>query len=336
MTPITTLGIDIGKRSFHLIGRNADEQQIKKAKFSRTKLLEYLANLPPCLVAMEGCAGAHWLARKCRLFGHEVKLIPAQFVKPYVKSNKNDFIDADAICEAVGRPNMRFIAIKSEQQQIISAWCRIREGYVVEKTAVSNKIHAFLLEFGIARPKGKKTLNHLPELLEDAEVPFPDALREVIYTLYRDYLALKEKVKDVENRLGELVKTEPLAEKLQEIPGVGLITTALLIAKVGDGQQFKSGRDMAAWIGLVPRQYSTGGKDKLLGISKRGDSHLRRCLIHGARSVIQWHSETSSRWRNWLSRLQQTKAPNVVCVAMANKLARIAWAVMTKEARFQA
>ena len=162
MTTIATLGIDIGKRSFHVIGRDKHEKQVKKARFSRSKLIEFIANLSPCLIAMEGCAGAHWLGRKCKEYGHDVKLIPAQFVKPYVKSNKNDFIDADAICEAVGRPQMRFITLKTEQQQIISAWCRVRESYVVEKTAVSNKIHAFFLEFGIARSKGKKSLSEIP------------------------------------------------------------------------------------------------------------------------------------------------------------------------------
>jgi len=336
MTTIATLGIDIGKRSFHVIGRDENEKQVKKAKYSRQKLLKFIANIPPCLIAMEGCAGAHWLGRKCQEHGHQVKLIPAQFVKPYVKSNKNDFIDADAICEAVGRPQMRFITLKTEQQQIISAWCRIREGYVVEKTAVSNKIHAFFLEFGVSRSKGKRSLNEIPSILEDSEAPIPDGLREIISRLYDEYKALQQQIKQVETRLTELLKPEPLAEKLMEVHGVGLITTALLIAKVGDGKQFKNGRELAAWIGLVPRQYSTGGKDTLLGISKRGDSHLRRCLIHGARSIIQWHSESSQRWSSWLKKLQSTKPANVVCVALANKLARIVWAVMVKEPRFQA
>ncbi|GAB3032752.1 IS110 family RNA-guided transposase [Bowmanella dokdonensis] len=335
MTSIETLGIDLGKRSLHVIGWDEGEQQIKKAKFSRNKLLEFIAQLPPCTVAMEGCAGAHWLARKCQSSGHKVKLLPAQFVKPYVKSNKNDYIDAEAICEASRRPRMRFIQIKNEQQQLISAWCRIREGYVVQKNATSNKIHAFLLEFGVPQAKGKKTLNHLPELLEDANVSIPDALRVVLDTLYQDYKALKGQIQQVERHLAELLKTEPVAQRLQEIPGVGLITSALLIAKVGDGRQFKSARDMAAWIGLVPRQHSTGGKDTLLGISKRGNSQLRRCLIHGARSVIQWHQGRTDLWSGWLQRLKAHKAANIVCCALANKLARIAWAIMTSGQRFK-
>jgi transposase len=336
MTHIKTLGIDLGKTSFHVIGWDEREQQVKKAKFSRAKLIEFITHLPPCDIAMEGCAGAHWLGRKCQEHGHNVKLIPAQFVKPYVKSNKNDYIDAEAICEASSRPNMRFIQAKTEQQQIISAWCRVREGYVVQKNRVSNQAHAFLLEFGFPQKKGKKTMNNLMSLIEDAGSPIPHGLRAVLNTLYEEYKQLKAKISDAENRLAELLKTEHLAQKLLEIPGVGLMTTALLIAKVGDGKQFKSGRDMSAWIGLVPRQHSTGGKDTLLGISKRGDSHLRRCLVHGARSVIQWQRDKSNRWTRWLKTLQETKKPNVVVCAMANKLARIAWAVMTKDERFKA
>jgi len=334
MNPIKILGIDLGKSSFHVIGRDKHDIPIFRKKFSRTQLIEYLSNLPACLVAFEACGGAHWLGRKCQAMGHKVKLIPPQYVKPFVKGNKNDFIDAEAISEAATRPNMRFVSIKSEEAQVISAIYRIRQGYIKERTVCMNRIGSLLLEFGISLPRGHSKMRGLFSWLALQRCPFPPMLMQEVVGQHEYYLHLNIQIKEQDKKLIQLVKQHPLGALLKSIPGVGDMTASLCIANISSATDFKSGRNMAAWLGLVPRQHSTGGKPTLLGISKRGNKALRTLFIHGARAVMSKPEKVGKVYGDWLVRLRQTKSFNVATVALANKLARIAWAVMTTKQPF--
>lgn len=310
MSTIKVLGIDLGKSSFHVIGRDHSDNQILRKKCSRSTLIQFLHQTPPCIVAFEACGGAHWLGRQCELMGHKVKLIPPQYVKPFVKSNKNDFIDADAICEASTRPNMRFVSVKSEQAQIISAIHKARHGYIKDRTACMSRIGALLLEFGMALPTGHSAMKQLFHWLAQQPQTLPALLTQELVELHAYYLLLKS------------------------IPGIGDMTASLCIANISSVTDFKSGRNMAAWLGLVPAQYSTGGNPKLLGISKRGNKELRTLFIHAARAVMSRLDKTGKIYGDWLVNLRATKPFNVVTVALANKLARIAWAVMTTKQAF--
>jgi len=335
MTSIKTLGIDLGKHNFHLIGRNAQEHTVLRKKLSRAKLLQFITQLEPCTIAFESCGGAHWLARFCLQSGHQVKLIPPQFVKPYVKSNKNDFNDADAIAEASGRPGMRFVEPKPESSQVIAACHRIREGFVTERTAVMTRIGAILLEFGFALPKGHKTIKELFFwLAKQSGGRLPEALLHELQVSHEHYLYLNERIAAQDQKIKDWVKQDELCQLVKTIPGVGDMVASQLIAKVGNAQQFKNGRDMAASLGLVPRQYSTGDKTVLLGISKRGDKSLRCLFVHGARAVLSRLDSSSGPFTQWLKKLREKKPFNVACIALANKLVRIAWAVLTRRKAF--
>jgi transposase len=324
-----TIGIDLGKTIFHLVGLDSRGQVVVRKKFSRTQLLRFMANRPVCLVGMEACGGSHFLGRALREQGHDVRLMPAQYVKPYVKTNKNDFIDAEAIAEAVGRPTMRFVPIKSDDQLDLQSLHRVRERWVMRRTAVVNQIRGLLLERGITLPKGRCHLEAaLPMILEDVEGKLSGLVRLLLGQLKRelDHLALQLEEADV--LIQKAAQEQEACQPLDAIPGIGPITATALLSAIGNGAAFQKGRDFAAWVGLVPREHSTGGKQKLLGIGKRGNTYLRKLFIQGARAVLQFKDKQSPGLRNWLTQLTARTHYNVAAIALANKLARIAWAVL--------
>lgn len=326
---VKILGIDLAKNSFHVYGVDAGGRKVISKKFSREKLIAYLINLPGCTVAMEACAGAHYWARQLHSYGHEVKLIAPQFVKPYVKSNKNDAADAEAICEAVQRPNMRFVAIKEIGQQDIQSIHRMHSLVVGWRTAQSNQIRGLLLEYGIAVPVGRSNLlTRLPEILEEAENGLTALFREELFWLYRELRHLEERIAHYDAKIDRIARSDEPMRRLQTIPGIGPKIATALAAAIGDIHAFKNGRELAAWLGLVPRQHSTGGRSTLRGMSKRGDIYLRQLLIHGARSVLQTVDRKSDRTSRWASRIKARRHPNIAAVAMANKVVRIAFALL--------
>lgn len=333
---IKTLGVDLGKFSCHVVGQDQQGKVVEKRKILISKFAEYLVNLPPCAVFFEACGGAHYWCRKARSLGHRSEMIPANFVKPFVKSNKNDFNDAEAICEAAQRPTMRFAHLRSAEQQSFGCLLKLREQLVEERTAVSNQAHAFLLEFGIQQKKSRGFISAVAALTEDAEVNLPHALRFALFRLVERYKTVDKEISELEREIAAINNQNDNCRRLQSIPGVGLITSSFIEAWAGSGSQFKCARDFAAWAGLVPKQHSTGGKSNLLGISKRGNQTLRKYLIHGARSVIQWKLEENHAWSPWIKKLLCSKKKTVAVVAMANKLARIIWAVLTKEQNYAA
>lgn len=333
---IKTLGVDLGKFSCHVVGQDQQGKVVEKRKIPIGKFAEYLANLPPCAVFFEACGGAHHWCRKARSLGHRSEMIPANFVKPFIKSNKNDFNDAEAICEAAQRPTMRFAHLRSAEQQAFGCLLKLREQLVEERTAVSNQAHAFLLEFGIQQKKSRGFISAVADITEDAEINLPHALRFALFRLVERYKTVDKEINELEREIAAINSQNDNCRRLQSIPGVGLITSSFIEAWAGSGNQFKCARDFAAWAGLVPKQHSTGGKSNLLGISKRGNQTLRKYLIHGARSVIQWKLEENHAWSPWIKKLLCSKKKTVAVVAMANKLARIIWAVLTKEQNYAA
>ena len=284
---------------------------------------------------MESCGGSHWLARRCQSFGHDVKLIPPQYVKPYVKTNKNDFIDADAIAEAATRPSMRFVSVKSEQAQVISVIQKIRSSYVKERTACMSRIGAILLEFGMSFPRGHSAMKSLFQWLADSKEPIPAMLMRELVEHHEYYLQLNERIKIQDTKLKELVDNDERAQLLKSVPGIGDLTSSRCLSDISNPQDFKNGRHMAAWIGLVPHQYSTGGKTTLLGISKRGNKALRTLFIHGARALLSRLELAEKVFGRWIVQLRARKPFNVAVVALANKLARIAWSVMVSQRPFE-
>ena len=333
MQDVTLIGIDLGKHSFHVHGQDRQGKALLRKKFSRKQLIEFLANFHPCTVVMEACAGAHHMARQLAGLGHEPKLISPQFVRPFVKSNKNDFIDAEAICEAACRPAMRFVTPKTESQQCLSALHRVRESLVRERVKTSNQIHGFLLEFGISLPVGHAVIRRLPSVL--AEQTLPARLVALLERLHIHFKYLDEQIADIEKELDRQLQDDDLGQRLLSIPGVGPITASVLAAEVGDGKQYRCGRDFAASIGLVPRQYSTGGRNNLLGISKRGDKNVRRLLVQCARAYMLRLDRQTDRLAQWVRTMLTRRHSNVVACALASKLARIAWAIAAHHTEFK-
>ena len=327
---ITTLGIDFSKNSFHVIGTNRAGKPLFRQKFTRQKLSEFIANHPPCLIGMEACPGSQHLARRFEELGHQVKLMPAQFVKPYVKSNKNDFNDAAAIAEAVRRPTMRFVTTKTIEQHDLQAQHRVRERLIRTRTGIICQLRAFLLENGITARTGRAALaKALPAILEDPSQPLSDRMRSLITRLRDQWRFIDDDIKAISRELETIARSRDDCRRLLTVPGVGPLVATALVASVGNGRQFKRGRELAAWLGLVPRQHSTGGKQKLLGISKRGSSYLRKLMIHGARSCYLNMDREPHRMGQWIDQLSGRGAHrNIIVVAIANKLARICWAVM--------
>ena len=329
---IKRVGIDLAKQVFQLHGVDAQEKAVLRKQLRRVQMLDYFKKLPPCLIGMEACSSAHYWGRELQRLGHTVKLMAPQFVKPYVKSNKNDANDAEAICEAVARPTMRFVAIKTIAQQDIQAVHRIRSELVQQRTAKVNQIRGLLAEYGIVVGRRVDTLRTaLPHVLEDAENGLTLDFRTLLEGLQQDLTTLDKRVGDMDKKIKTLAGSNADTKRLQQIPGIGPITATALICAIGDGKQFKRGRDMAAWLGLTPRQHSSGGKDRLLGISKRGDAYLRTLLIHGARSVLKVAGQKDDPRSRWLQNLCGRRNKNIAAVALANKNARIVWALLTKQ-----
>jgi len=326
-----TIGIDLGKTVFHLVGLNLRGEVVVRKKFSRKQLLHFTANLRVERIGMEACGGSHFLGRALREQGHEVRLIPAQYVKPYVKTNKSDYIDAEAIAEAVGRPRMRFVPIKTDDQLDLQSLHRVRERWVMRRTAVVNQIRSLLLERGITVRKGRCHLDAmLPGLLEDASMKLSGSVRLLLAQLKLELDQLAIRLEEAEVLVEKTAQESEVCRRLDAIPGIGPLTATALIAAIGNGAAFRKGREFAAWVGLVPREHSTGGKQKLLGISKRGNSYLRRLFVQGARAVLQFRDKQSPGLSAWLVQLTSRTHYNVAGVALANKLARMAWAVLTK------
>jgi len=334
MSSVALVGIDLGKHSFHLHGQDNVGREVLRRKATRQQMMRLLGNLPRCTVAMEACAGSHFLARQLVAFGHEVKLISPQFVRPFVKGNKNDFIDAEAICEAASRPTMRFVTPKTEAQQTLSVLHRMRESLVRDRTKTANQAHGFLLEFGISLPKGLSLVRRLPTTLNEHELP--PHLVGLLSRLHEHFCYLDEQIKSLDKEMTGQLAEDELGSRLLSIPCVGPITASLLCAEMGDGKQYGGSRDFAASVGLVPRQYSTGGRANLLGISKRGDKNLRRLLVQCARVYLQRLEYQQGALADWVRSLRERRHSNVVVCALANKFARIAWAIAANHSEFEA
>lgn len=331
---ISTIGIDLAKESFQIHAVDERGKTVIKKKLKRKEMMTFFANLKPCLIGIEACSSSHYWARKLDSMGHVVKLMAPQFVKPYVKTNKNDAADAEAICEAVTRPSMRFVATKNIQQQTMLSIHRVRSLLVAERTAMTNQTRGLLSEFGIVIPQGIKVLRaRLPDILEDAENELSPDMRELITMLSDRIQSITEKVDELELKIKQSNKQNEHIKRLEDIPGIGPLTASAFVATIGNVDAFKNGRELAAFLGLVPRQHSTGGKQNLLGISKRGDSYLRTLLIHGARAVIRF-AESKQDTSPWLVDLIRRRNKNIAAVALANKNVRIIWAMLARDTAF--
>ncbi|MEM5402785.1 IS110 family transposase [Paraburkholderia unamae] len=333
MDTVTLVGIDLGKHRFHLHGQDKRGKAVFRKKLSRKQLVEFFSTFHPCTEAMETCAGAHHTARLLASFGHNVKLISPQFVRPFVKSNKNDFVDAEAICEAACRPAMHFVTPKTESQQTLSTLHRVRESLVRDRTKAVNQIHGFLLEFGVSLPIGSATIRRLPAVL--AEHPLPPKLVAIIERLRLHVKYLEEQIGQLERDIARQVSDDEVGQRLMTIPGIGVITASVLSSEMGDGKQYRCGRDFAAAIGLVPRQHGTGGRNNLLGISRRGDKNIRQLLVTYARAYMIRLDKQTGRLADWVRSMMTRRHSNVVACALANKLARTAWAITTNHTVFE-
>lgn len=331
---VTTVGIDLAKNVFQVHGVDHHGRTVLRKQLKRAQVAVFFANLPTCLIGMEACGSAHFWARKLQSLGHEVKLMAPQFVKPYVKTNKNDAADAEAICEAVTRPNMRFVPIKNVNQQTVLALHRARQGFVKARTAQSNQIRGLLAEFGIVIPQGLSNVSaKVPDLIEDARIELPLPFRLLVQRLLEHLKELDRQVGEIETQIKAWHRDNELSRKLERIPGIGPITASALLATIGDAKCFENGRQLSAWMGLVPAQSSSGGKSNLLSISKRGDTYLRTLLIHGARSVVRVVQGKAGE--TWLHKLIGRRNANVAAVALANKNARIVWALLARDRDYQ-
>jgi len=331
---ISRVGVDIAKSVFHVHGVDRHEKPQWRGKYTRAKWLEAVCRRVPqgATIGMEACAAAHYWARELQARGYHVKLIAAQFVKPYVKTNKNDRADAEAICEALGRPTMRFVAVKTVDQQDSQATHRIREELISQRTAKANQIRGLIGEYGFIAPTGIQQLRRaLPLWLEDATNGLSDRFRRLLADLADDLRYLDERVAQLTSAIETHANTDPVAKRLMTLRGIGPITASALSGVLGDGAIYKRGRDFAASLGLTPRQHSTGGRERLLGISKRGNSYLRKLLVHGARAVLRYAVKKDDGLSQWIKHLAVRKHRNVAIVALANKTARMAWAVTRYE-----
>ena len=326
---VTTIGIDLAKNVFHVHGADANGRCVFSQQLSRAKLAPFVANQPPSLIGMEACNGAHYWARRFRSLGHEVRLMNPQFVKPYVKSNKNDRNDAEAICEAVTRPSMRFVAVKTPAQQDRQAVHRVRARLVGHRTALVNQTRGLLVEYGIVLGRQVAVLRRrLPEILEDGENALTADARVLFAALYEELLELEQRIAPLDERIKAEANEDELCRRLQAIEGVGPLTASAVSASLGDARVFRNGRQFAASLGLVPRQYSTGGKTRLGGISKRGDGYLRKLLVQGGTIAVYRARGKQTPRARWIQGLVTRCGKQKAAVAVANKNARIIWALM--------
>ncbi len=332
---ITSIGIDLAKNVFQVHGVDERGKIVLKKQVKRDQMGSFFANLPPCLIGMEACGSAHHWARKLQHLGHTVRLIAPQFVKPYVKTNKNDVADAEAICEAVARPNMRFVPVKSLEQQAVLSLHRVRQGFVKARTAQANQMRGLLGEFGVVMPQGITSVRkRVPELLDNESSELPAGFRHLVARLVDHFRELDRQVGELEAQIKTWHRGSELSQRLEKIPGIGALGASALVASIADARSFRNGRQVASWLGLVPRQNSSGGKATLLGISKRGDTYLRTLLIHGARSAIV-AAQRNARINPWLAGLLQRRNPNIAAVALANKNARTVWALLAHDREFR-
>ena len=336
MVEITTIGLDLAKHTFHVVGCNPYGKEVMRKMLKRANLMAYFANLPACVIGMEACAGAHFWGRTLEGLGHEVRLIPPQHVKAYVRGNKNDYNDARAIAEAAQRPDMRFVALKTVEQQDVQALHRLREARVAERTALCNQIRGLLAEYGIVLAQGVGVLrNRLPELLEDGENGLSDFFRPLLADCYQQLQEIDAHIDFYTQALKRNAQHNEAVQRLQSVPGFGPIVASVFQSFVGNGQAFRKGRDVSAALGLVPKQHSSGGKTVLLGISKRGDRYLRSLLVNGARSVVRLAVNKDDSLSRWINKLKSTRGFNKTVVALANKMARIGWAILRHESLYR-
>jgi transposase len=333
---VTTIGIDLAKNVFQVHGVDERGKPVLRKQLKRKDVVAYFANLERCLIGMEACGSAHYWARKLSGLGHTTRLMAPQFVKPYVKTNKSDRNDAEAICEAVGRPNMRFVPVKTAEQQAVLALHRARQGFVKARTAQANQIRGLLAEFGIVIPQGIGHIaERLPEILEDGENDLPGMLRQLLERLRENLTDMDRQVGEMEQQIKLWHRDNEQSRELEAIPGIGPITASAFVATVGDAKSFKNARQVPAWLGMVPRQDGTGGKVTLGKISKRGDVYLRTMLIHGARSVIAQIERKPDQADAWLKKLLARRNKNIAAVALAAKNARVAWALLANGRNYQ-
>ena len=325
----TTIGLDLAKHVFHVVGCDRHGKVLRRKMLRRGQVRAYFANVPGCVVGMEACASAHYWGRELRELGHEVRLIPAQHVKAYVRGNKNDYNDARAIAEAAGRSDIRAVAVKSVEQQDVQALYRLRAARVRERTALCNQVRGLLAEYGIVLAQGVGTVRRrVPEVLEDAQNGLSDYFRPFLQRCSEQLRELDAHIEFYTRALHEHAKRDEAVQRLQTVPGYGPVVASVFHALVGDGREFRRGRDVSAALGLVPKQHSTGGNTVLLGISKRGDPYLRSLLVHGARSVLRCAAHREDRLSRWALAVKAKRGTHKATVALANKLARIGWAVL--------
>jgi transposase len=330
---ITVLGIDLGKNSCSIVGLDGGGAVVLRRRMRREGVIKLGAKLKRCVVGMEACCGAHHLGRVLRAQGHEVRLMSPEYVRPYVKSQKNDDRDAEAIAEAATRPTMRFVELKSEEQLDMQTLHRARDRLVGERTALINQLRAILLERGITVAQGRRRLErHLTGM--DAQDDLSERIRLLIEDMRAQWRELDRRIAQFDAELAAWARNEEAARRLMTIPGIGVLNATALVAAIGRGESFARGRDLAAWLGLVPRQVTTGGRPRLLGISKRGNKYLRKLLIHGARAALPTLLESPTPLGAWLRGLTARMHKNAAVVALANKLARMAWAVLRHDDTF--
>ena len=331
-----TIGIDLAKSVFFVVALSPSGKQLQRKKLRRTQVLPYLANQPQCVVAMEACSGAHYWAREIQVLGHELQLLPPQHIKAYLRKQKNDYNDAEAIAEAAQHGRIRPVTPKTVDQVLDQNLHRLRRALVADQTRLVNRTRALLAEHGIVLPEGKlRFRSTLVSLLEDAENGLPWRLRQLLDRQYQQYCIWEEELAWYKQEIESQAAQDEVCQNLQSLPGFGPINSSAFRSWIGNGQQFSCGREAAAALGLVPRQHSTGGKAILGGITKTGDKYLRALLIHGARAVIRYADKHNDRLRQWVTRLVERRGYNKAAVALANKMARIAWALVTRSERYQ-
>jgi len=336
VSKVTTIGLDLAKNVFHMVCCDARGKVVSKRMLKRPRVLAFFGNLERCLVGMEACAGAHYWGRELEALGFEVKLIPARYVKAYVRGNKNDYNDALAIAEAVVRPEMRFVATKSPEQQDIQALHRMRKGCIGGRTALCNQMRGLVGEYGLVAPKGVAALRRrIPEWLEDGDNGLSEFFRRLLHEGLERLYELDSHIAFYTRELERLSEGNEACQRLQTLPGFGPIVASAFHGQLGHGEAFRRGRDASASLGLVPRQHSTGGKDTLLGISKRGDRYVRSLLVHGARAVVSRAAHKDDRLSRWVNKIRARRGFNKAVVALANKMARMGWAVLANKTVYQ-